>query len=307
MSTFAMSMRHRERAGSLMNSPIVRARSLIVGDMNTAPFSLSGLLQTCRENHALHTQEKVLGPTFGKHGDVCFRGGFTATCLTTLADNHDPDHIPYGICWVDSQLYASGSATEQPLPPWPARSQATAESAAPQRAALSSRAAPSPSEWVEPMTNAPGYATEQPLPPPPMPAPPTPAPMPARSPPMPARSPPMPAPPTLANPQTNAPEYATDQSLRAPPMPASPTPAPMPAPTMPARPPPVPAPATRASNPSPSPTGYEETVAAATEHNERATGPQTDFATREVPADLEMVYSIVNELLGQMTLNNTGR
>ena len=65
----------------------------------------------------------------------------------------------------------------------------------------------------------------------------------------------------------------------------------------------------------------EETAAAATEHSEdedtqapdeeldfgtseEATGPQTEFATQDLSTDKKMVYSIVNEFLGQMTLNN---
>jgi hypothetical protein len=51
----------------------------------------------------------------------------------------------------------------------------------------------------------------------------------------------------------------------------------------------------------------EETTTAAaagTEHSEEATGPQTEFATQERPAHQNMIYAIVNEFLGQMTLNN---
>ena len=84
------------------------------------------------------------------------------------------------------QLNASGYATEQPLPPLPARSQAKAKSATPQRAASSSQDSSTLGKArVKPQTNASGYATEQPSPAPPMPAPLTAAPM--RAPPMPAR------------------------------------------------------------------------------------------------------------------------
>ena len=138
---------------SMPGCTIGSARFLIGGDMNTPPLLLSGILQTCRENHVLHTQEQIMEPLFAKHGDVCFQGGFTATCLSATAKNHDPQHVPYGVCWAMPQ----GSATEQPLP----LGSAKAKSATPQRAASSS------TKWVKP--------------PPPMRAPPTPAAMPAPS------------------------------------------------------------------------------------------------------------------------------
>ena len=246
----------RNESTSMPGHAIGRARFLIGGDMNTGPHALAGLLQDCRQKHVLVTQEKVLHPLVGRPGDVCFLGGFSATCLTTTARNHDPQHVPYGICWDVQQQYASASATEQPFPTWPAPSQAEAESATPQRAASSSCA----------------------------PAPPTPVPTPA--PPMPAA--PMQAPATLAKKQTTASGHATEQPLPAPELPASPALAKRPPPT----------PATLASNHSPSPTGYEETAAAATEHSEEAAEHQ------EISADQKMVYSIVNEFLGQMTFDN---
>ena len=258
---------------------IGRARFLIGGDMNTAPFSLSQILRTCRENHVLHTQAQVIDPTFGKPGDVCFQGGIAATCLTTTAKNHDPRHNPYGICWVMRQPNASGYATEQPLPPLPARSQAKAKSATPQRAASSSQAWSTLGKaWVKPQTNASGYATEQPLPAPPMPAPPTTAPMPA---------PPMPARLELEDLQSRAEqgvicESDIEQELEG----------------LHAKHGNILQPEDFEEAPD------EETAAAATEHSEEATGPQTEFATQERPADQNMVYAIVNEFLGQITLNN---
>ena len=165
---------------SMPGHTIGSARFLIGGDMNTAPFSLSVLLRTCRKEHVLQTKEQVIEPRFGKHGDVAFFGGFTATCLTTTANNHDPRHNPYGICWVTPELYAWENATEPSLAPLPARSKAKAKSATPQRAAPSDQHwSTFGIQWVKAETNASACATEQPVPALPMPATPTPAPMPA--------------------------------------------------------------------------------------------------------------------------------
>ncbi len=78
--------------------------------MNTKPHSLSQFLQDCRKNGSLHTQARIHEPVFGKHGDACFLGGLKAESLTTTAENHDPEHKPYGICW----LMVQESATQQP-------------------------------------------------------------------------------------------------------------------------------------------------------------------------------------------------
>ena len=43
-------------------------------------------------------------------------------------------------------------------------------------------------------------------------------------------------------------------------------------------------------------------LAAATEHSQDASTPQLAF--QELPADKEMIYSIVNEFLGKITFNN---
>ena len=46
-------------------------------------------------------------------GDPCFLGGFGADTLTTRAVNHDPQHVPYGICWLESAEAKDESAIEQ--------------------------------------------------------------------------------------------------------------------------------------------------------------------------------------------------
>ena len=131
---------------SMPGRAIGRARFLIGGDMNTSPVLLSHLLQVCRQNGALHTHEHIHQPVFGQHGDICFLGGFKGNTLTTTAENHDPQHKPYGICW----LMVQGSATEQPWQDEARQQERSAQtkdgSATQQRAASSS-----------------GYATQQPL------------------------------------------------------------------------------------------------------------------------------------------------
>ena len=47
---------------SILGEVIGRARFLIGGDMNTKPVSLSHLLQVCRGNCSLHTQEHIHEP-----------------------------------------------------------------------------------------------------------------------------------------------------------------------------------------------------------------------------------------------------
>ena len=92
-------------------STIGQAHFVMGGDMNTGPHLMSQLLQECRHRGSLRTQTEIHEPTFPKHGDLCIVAGFQARTLTTSAPNHDPRHDPYGICWSVPQ----SSATEQPL------------------------------------------------------------------------------------------------------------------------------------------------------------------------------------------------
>jgi len=85
---------------SMPGQTIGSARFLIGGDMNTAPFLLSQVLQACRGNGSLRTQAQIHDPVLGNHGDLCVLGGFKADSLTTTAKNHDLQHKPYGICWT---------------------------------------------------------------------------------------------------------------------------------------------------------------------------------------------------------------
>ena len=286
---------------SVPGCSIGAARFLIGGDMNTGPCMLSGILQSCRKKRVLHTKEQVIQPTFGKHGDVCFQGGLNATYLDTTAKNHDTRHVPYGICWVTQESYDSGYATEQSSPPLPARNQAKAKSTTQRVVSSAQPRKASDKEWVKPQTTASASATEK------------------------------------------WQHQSRQHSLLAAPVPAPPTLTPMPASPQPTRPPPTLAPAAIAYIPLPPQTVSsssvvaeledfqnkveqgvirpddvmkelggmhadgvpdEETVVAATEHNEESTRPQAELDTQELPAGLTMVYSIVNEFLGQMTFNN---
>ena len=76
----------RSNSMSIPGHTIGMTRFLIGGDMNTDPYRLSGLLRSCRQNDVLHTEEEVIVPTSGKHGDVAFLGGFAATCLTATTN-----------------------------------------------------------------------------------------------------------------------------------------------------------------------------------------------------------------------------
>jgi len=92
---------------SMPGQTIGSARFLIGGDMNTAPFLLSQVLQACRGNGSLRTQAQIHDPVLGNHGDLCVLGGFKADSLTTTAKNHDLQHKPYGICWSMAQWSAT--------------------------------------------------------------------------------------------------------------------------------------------------------------------------------------------------------
>ena len=80
------------------------ARFLIGGDMNTYPIALSRVLYECGFNGWLQTQWRIHEPIFGMHGDLCVVGGFDAETLATRAVNHDPQHVPYGICWLEAAV-----------------------------------------------------------------------------------------------------------------------------------------------------------------------------------------------------------
>jgi hypothetical protein len=336
---------------SVPGCTIGKARFLIGGDMNTGPCVLSGILQSCRESRVLHTQEQVIQPKFGMHGDVCFQGGLYATCLDTTAKNHDPQHVPYGICWTTRELYDSGYATEQSLPPLPARSKAKVKSTTQHVVSSSQPRQASDKDWIKPQTTASASATEKwqhhcqqhSLLAAPVPAPPAPTPMPL--PPQPTRPPPVLAPAAIAcNPLPPQTSYATvspssvvaeledlqnkvEQGAICPDdemkelggmhakygnalkpedfegVPDEET---------------VVAATERSEETTRPQAEYgnvlkpedfegvpdEETVVAATERSEETTRPQAELDTQELPAGQTMVYSIVNEFLGQMTFNN---
>ena len=222
---------------SMPGLTIGKARFLVGGDMNTSRESLSSLLQACRQNGSLHTQEQIHEPVFGHSGDLCFLGGFEGNTLTTTAENHDPRHKPYGIFW----LMVQESATRQP---WQdetrqqERSAQTRDGSATQQSAASSS----------------GYATEQPLQ--------------IYTATDPAPKPPMPAQLKLENLKSGDQEtLLTDSDMED----------------------------FHSSAP-------DEETSAATEHSQDPSTPQ--LASQELPADRGMIYAIVNEFLGKMTLNS---
>jgi len=106
----------QSKSESMPGQTIGSACFLIGGDTNTAPYSMSQLLQACRDNGSLRTQAQIHDPVLGNHGDLCVLGGFKADLpwtpkqllpWTTTAKNHDSQQKPYGICWS----MAHGAAT----------------------------------------------------------------------------------------------------------------------------------------------------------------------------------------------------
>ena len=94
-------------------SSIGKADFVIGGDMNTCRDKIAELLQACRQNGSLHILTQTHDRTRGKHGDLCIVGGRQATTLMTTAENHNPQHDPYGIYWS----IPVRPATEQPPEP----------------------------------------------------------------------------------------------------------------------------------------------------------------------------------------------
>ena len=90
---------------------------LIGGNINTKPHALSQLLQMLRQNNVLQTEATVMQSAFGKHGDGCILGGIRAKTLETIAQNHNPHHIPYGIQW--STPLASVASVDSDMSPEP--------------------------------------------------------------------------------------------------------------------------------------------------------------------------------------------
>ena len=100
----------KSRPGQAIGS----ARFLIGGDMNSYPIPLSRILYELDGNEWFQTAWWIHGPPFGKPGDVCVVGGFDAEPLTTTAVNHDPQHVPYGICWLEAVEAKAIAALQSP-------------------------------------------------------------------------------------------------------------------------------------------------------------------------------------------------
>ena len=75
------------------------AKFLIGGDKNTLELDLRAILSNLTRRGILCVEPEVFRPTWGLPGDICVTGGFKATLATGQAQNHDPKHLPYGICW----------------------------------------------------------------------------------------------------------------------------------------------------------------------------------------------------------------
>jgi len=91
-------------------------RFLIGGHMKTDEWMLSSILTSCKRKLVLQTAELVCVPPTGEFGDLCFCGGITATTLQTTAENHDPKHIPYGICWESAAPQQGRDTEPEPEP-----------------------------------------------------------------------------------------------------------------------------------------------------------------------------------------------
>ncbi|MCH2143482.1 MAG: hypothetical protein MK077_10870, partial [Phycisphaerales bacterium] len=112
--------------------PIGEGKFLIGGDMNTRKRDLALLLEKLRLQNILKGEVDVMAPLNGKHGDLCVVGGFTTTMVQESADNHDPQHVPYGIVWRKQPQHATVQLTPTPPPQTqiPTASDTTTESRA---------------------------------------------------------------------------------------------------------------------------------------------------------------------------------
>ena len=95
------------------------AKFLIGGDLNTPEYTLSGIMRALAAERYPHFEYRLIRPTWGLHGDMCIKGGFSATLATGRPENHDPKHHPYGICW--SKLPETDAKRDSVLHPLPAR------------------------------------------------------------------------------------------------------------------------------------------------------------------------------------------
>ena len=96
---------------SIPGYTVGHARFLIGGDMNYGPHALSQSLQLLRDKGKLHTREQICAPAFARYGDVCVAAGFNAVTLDITAENHDPQHKPYGISWCSGNKNVESAPT----------------------------------------------------------------------------------------------------------------------------------------------------------------------------------------------------
>ena len=104
------------------NKCIGEGMFLVGGDLNTDGIILSQILNKLRDRGVLNVSAEVLFPSWGKHGDMCVVGGFTAAVLGVKAHNHDPQHEPYGIAWSRQRQHVSEQLATTPrtqIPPAP--------------------------------------------------------------------------------------------------------------------------------------------------------------------------------------------
>ena len=137
------SQRYQLMTNLLQSNSIIRvgksigkSRFLIGGDMNTTELKLSQILFWLHNEGVLTTPHDTRLPIAGRHGDICVVGGFTTTTLTKTAENHDHQHVPYGITWLNQPQHATEQLTAPPQKQLPTAPDTTTESRATEATAV---------------------------------------------------------------------------------------------------------------------------------------------------------------------------
>jgi hypothetical protein len=99
---------------SCLTKTIGEVKFIIGGDTNTSELTLALILNNLRKEGNLTVSFEVMRPTWGQHGGICIVGGcnkHNTKTATGKAENHDPQHIPYGIWWCSQSQHATEQLT----------------------------------------------------------------------------------------------------------------------------------------------------------------------------------------------------
>ena len=97
-----------QSSSKLPTKTIGKVKFIIGGDFNTSELTLGRILNELKQDGKLRVNFEVMRPTWGKPGDMCIVGDcneHNTKIATGTAQNHDPQHDPYGIWWCSQSQY----------------------------------------------------------------------------------------------------------------------------------------------------------------------------------------------------------